>query len=193
MDTHVGSTRLPTGRQGEFVAVSRQVTKAVHNRGRPVRDDTLDSSAFPGKNIGCKLKPGRTEREVVWRRRTREVIHALSHPPQHRCRSQALEGGRSDTRSFGLTASHEPPLVLSDRCESAECGVSSHFCILYHIWVMSQCYLCTLLLTKSKMICIAVVDCAPTNPRARPLPPPQSTRRSIDSSHPTPRNPSPPR
>ncbi len=83
MEAHVGSTRLPPGRQGEFVAVSRQVTEAVHSRGRPVRNDTVRGSAFPGKDIGCELKPGCTEREVVWRRRTREVVHALSHPLQY--------------------------------------------------------------------------------------------------------------
>ena len=98
-----------------------------------MRDDTLDRSAPPGKDVGCELKPGRTELEVVWRRRTREVVHALSHPLQHRFRSQALEGGRRDTRSFGLAASHEPPLVLSDLCETAECGVAGHYCILAHI------------------------------------------------------------
>jgi len=133
MEAHVGSTRLTPGRQGEFVAVSRQVAEAVHSRGRPVRDDTLGGSALPGKDIGCELKPGRTEREVVWRRRTREVVHALSHPLQHRFRSQALKGGRRDARSFGLAASHEPPLILSDLCETAERGVPGHYCILAHI------------------------------------------------------------
>ncbi len=120
MKAHVGSTRLPPGRQGEFVAVSRKVTEPVHNRGRAVRDDTLGGSPLPGKDIGCELKPGRAEREVVRRRRTREVVHALSHPLQHRFRSQALEGGRRDPRSFGLAASQEPPLVSSDLSESAE-------------------------------------------------------------------------
>jgi hypothetical protein len=120
MEAHVGPTRLPPDRQGELVAVSRQVTEAVHRRGRPVRHDSFDRSALPGKDIGCESKPGRTEREVVWRRRTREVVHALSHPLQHRLRSQALQGGRRDTRSFGLAASHEPPLVSSDLCETAE-------------------------------------------------------------------------
>lgn len=132
MEAHVGPTRLPPGRQGEFVAVSWQVAEAVHSRARPMRDDTLGGSALPGKDIGCKLKPGCTEREVVWRRRTREVIHAMSHPLEHRFRSQALESGRRDPRSFGLAASHEPPLVLSDLCEPAECGIPCHYCILAH-------------------------------------------------------------
>jgi len=133
MEAHIASSRLPPGRHGEFVAVSRQVTEAVHSRGRPVRHDSLDRSALPGKDIGCELKPGRTEREVVWRRRTREVIHALSHPLQHRFRRQALKGGRRNTRSFGLAASHEPPLVLSDPCETADCGIPRHSCILAQI------------------------------------------------------------
>lgn len=132
MEAHVGSTRLPPGGKGELVAVSRQVAQAVHSRGGPVRDDTLRGSTFPGKDIGCELKPGRTELEVVRRRRTRKVVHTLSHPLQHCFRSQALEGGRRDPRSFGLAASHEPPLVLSDLCETTECGIPSHYCILAH-------------------------------------------------------------
>jgi hypothetical protein len=80
MEAHVGSTRLPPGRKSEFVAVSRQVTESVHGRGRPVGDDTLGGSPVPSKDIGRKLKPGRTELEVVRGRRTREVVHALNHP-----------------------------------------------------------------------------------------------------------------
>ncbi len=67
------------------------------------------------------MKPGRAEREVVRSRRTREVVHALSHPLEHGFGGQALEGRRRDARSFGLAASHEPPLVLSDLSESDEC------------------------------------------------------------------------
>jgi len=121
MEADVSSTRLPPGRQGELVAVSWQVAEPVHSRGRPVRDDTLGGSPLPGKDIGRELKPGRTEREMVRRRRTREVVHALSHPLEHGFRSQTLEGRRRDARSFGLAASHEPPLVLSDLSESDEC------------------------------------------------------------------------
>lgn len=83
MEAHVGSTRLPPGRKGELVAVSWQVAEAVHSRGGPVRNDTLGRSPLPSKDIGRELKPGRTELEVVRRRRTGEVIHAVSHPLQH--------------------------------------------------------------------------------------------------------------
>jgi hypothetical protein len=132
METHVGPTRLPPGGQGEFMPVSRQVAEAVHSRGRPVRDDTLGGSALPGEDIGCELKPGRTELGMVRRRRTREAVHALSHPLEHRFRSQALKRGRRDARSFSLAAGHEPPLILSDLCETVECGVPCHYCILAH-------------------------------------------------------------
>ena len=132
MEAHVGSTRLPPGRQGELVAVRWQVAEAVYGRGRPVGDDTLGGNPPPGQDVGCELKPGRTERKVVRRGRTGEVIHALSHPLQHRFRSQALKSGRRDTGSFSLAASHQPPLILSDLCESAECRVTNHYFILAH-------------------------------------------------------------
>jgi hypothetical protein len=101
------------------------MTEAIDSRGGPVGHGTLGRSPPPGMDIGCELKPARTEREVSRGRRAREVIHALNYPLQHRCRSEALEGGARDARSFGLAPSHEPPLILSDPSESVECRVSN--------------------------------------------------------------------
>jgi hypothetical protein len=130
MEAHVRSTRLSSRRQGELVAVGRQVSEAVHGRGRPVGDHTLGGSSLPGKDIGRELEPGRAELEVVRRRRTRQVVHTLRDPLQHRFGSQPLEGGRRDSRSLGLTARHEPPLILCDVCEPVSGRVASHYCIL---------------------------------------------------------------
>ncbi len=114
VEAHVGPTRLPPNGKRELVTVGGQVSKAVQGSGGSVRDDTLGGGPLPCGDSRRELKPRGTELDVVRRRRPRETVHTLSYALQCGVGSEALEGGRRDTRAVGLTARDKSPLVLGD-------------------------------------------------------------------------------
>src|SRR5437763_13899538 len=91
MEAHVDLAGLAPGREGELVAIRREMAEAIHRRGRPVRDHTVSGRTFPRRNFGSELKPCGAECKVVRGRRARQAVHTASHSLEDCLVRQALE------------------------------------------------------------------------------------------------------
>jgi len=97
-----------------------------------MRDDSLLRYPFPRRNPRSELKPCGPECRLIWHWGAAEVVHALGHTLEDALRRQTLKRGPGHAGKFCLSAGQEPPLVLGDLRESAQCGVACHRCILSH-------------------------------------------------------------
>ena len=133
MEAHVAPAGLPPPRQGEVVAVLREMAEAVKGRRGPVRGDALFRCALPTGKFGSELEPGGTEVNVIRHWRAGQVVYAVGHTLQYALGCQALQGGPREAGQLGLAPGYEPPLVLGNLGEAAESGIPFHDCILAHI------------------------------------------------------------
>jgi len=61
----IAAPGLAPHRKRELVKISRSARQAIDRRGGPAADHTLLDSPIPGRRIGCELKPGCTQFEML--------------------------------------------------------------------------------------------------------------------------------
>lgn len=115
MNPHIRPADLSSCRQDELVLVSGQMAEPVQRRRRPMGHDSLTGLALPSKRVGRELEPRGAQRNVVRRRSSGQVIHAVSDSLQDRtvC-AETLQRGRGDAGLFRLATGEKSPLILGD-------------------------------------------------------------------------------
>ena len=125
----VCTPRLLPRWNSEVVTIGRQFADSIEGGGGPMGHDTLIGRPLPGRHVGCKLQPGRTEGDVVGRRCHCQAVDAVGNPLDEAfVAGQSVEGRSRNARTLGLATRHQPPLICGDGAEPTDGGGSSHYC-----------------------------------------------------------------
>jgi hypothetical protein len=105
MDSDVRTPRLLALGDDELVPVRRQIAEPVQGRSGAMGDDTLLWLAFPGKRLGCELKPCGAQLNVIGKRRSGQVVDPSRYPLEDLVfAAETLKGGARYAGAFGLLA-----------------------------------------------------------------------------------------
>lgn len=133
--TDIRTSRLPSRRKREVVAIRRQVADPVQGRGRSMRHHALLGLTLPRRRVGHELQPSRAELEVVRGWCDFQAIHAVGDSlDEILVGDEAIKGRVANFRTLGLVAGEQAPLVCGDGGQAADGRSSRHRAAIYPIY-----------------------------------------------------------
>lgn len=133
MQAHIGTTGLPSDRQGELMLISGEMAEPVERCGRAAGDDPLFRSPFPRGHLRCKLQPRRAQSHVIGGGRTGQTVDAVGDPIEDGVRGQPLQRPR---RQSGILSAMLPVMGITGEtgAERAELGAPAGVCRRCRRW-----------------------------------------------------------